>query len=51
MSMEQMRAEVARLYSGLGWKTKVANMPQGQILAIYSTRVLGMATRKGGAAK
>ena len=48
MSMEQMRAEVAALYPWDGWRTKVAKMPNGQILAIYSTRVLGGYTRKGG---
>ena len=48
MSMEQMRAQVAALYPWDGWRMKVANMPNGQILAIYSTRVLGGYTRKGG---
>ena len=51
MSMEQMRAQVAALYPWDGWRTKVAKMPNGQILAIYSTRVLGGYTRKGGGVK
>lgn len=51
MSMEQMRAEVAALYPWDGWRMKVAKMPNGQILAIYTGRVLEMATRKGGGAK
>ena len=40
MSMDQMRAAVAALYSGKGWKEKVARMPEGQILAIYNKRVI-----------
>ena len=51
MSIEQMRAEVAALYPWDGWRAKVAKMPNGQILAIYGKRVLGMATRKGGVSK
>ncbi len=47
MTMEQMRAAVAALYPGLGWKSKVAKMPEGQILAIYNRHVLG----KGGTGK
>ena len=46
MSMDQMRAAVAALYSGKGWKEKVARMPEGQILAIYNRRVLGGSTRR-----
>ena len=40
MSMDQMRAAVAALYPGKGWKEKVARMPEGQILAIYTKRVI-----------
>lgn len=39
MSIEQMRAEVANLYSGEAWKRRVHNMPDAQILAIYNSRV------------
>ena len=46
MSMDQMRAAVAALYSGKGWKEKVARMPEGQILAIYNRRVLGGSSRR-----
>ena len=46
MSMDQMRAAVAALYSGKGWKEKVARMPEGQILAIYNRRVLGGNNRR-----
>ncbi|MBQ3063965.1 MAG: hypothetical protein IJC99_04105 [Clostridia bacterium] len=48
MTIEQMRAEVARLYSGDGWRRKVAAMPEGQILAIYNKQVLGKASGQGG---
>ena len=49
MTIEQMRAEVARLYSGVGWKQKVAAMPDNQILAIYNRQVLGKVSGGGGA--
>ena len=49
MTLEQMRAEVARLYSGYAWKDKVARMPERQILAIYQRQVLGRASAGGGA--
>ena len=48
MTIEQMRAEVARLYSGDGWQRRVAAMPDGQILAIYNKQVLGKASNAGG---
>lgn len=51
MTIEQMRAEVARLYSGLGWKGKVAKMSESQILAIYSRQVLNKGNGKGGGTK
>ena len=50
MTIEQMRAEVARLYSGDGWRRKVAAMPEGQIVAIYKRQVLGKASNAGGGA-
>ncbi len=51
MTIEQMRAEVARLYPWLGWKSKVANMSDKQILAIYSRQVLEKGNGKGGGVK
>lgn len=49
MTIEQMRAEVARLYPGKRWQERVARMPDGQILAIYKRQVLGRASGQGGA--
>ena len=51
MSIEQMRAEVKELYPWPSWSAKVDEMPRGQILAIYTGRVLRATTRKGGGAK
>ena len=51
MTMEQMRAEVAALYTGPKWKEKLARMPEGQILAIYNRQVLNKGNGKGGGAK
>ena len=51
MTIEQMRAEVAALYTGPKWKEKVAGMHDKQILAIYNRQVLGATTRKGGGVK
>ena len=51
MTIEQMRAEVAALYPALSWKDKVAKMPNGQILAIYSRQVLEKGNGKGGGVK
>jgi hypothetical protein len=48
MSVEQKRAAVAALYSGLGWKQRVAKMPDSQIHAIYQSRVLGQPLTAGG---
>ena len=39
MSIEQMRAEVAKLYTGEAWKRRVLNMSDAQIIAIYNKRV------------
>lgn len=39
MSIEQMRAEVAKLYSGESWRRRVRDMPDKQILAIYNKQV------------
>ena len=40
MTVNQMRAEVAKLYPGEAWKKKVENMPDYQILALYRRKVL-----------
>lgn len=48
MTVEQMRAEVARLYSGAQWRQKVARMPDKQIVAIYNRQCLGKGTGGGG---
>lgn len=48
MTIEQMRAEVAKLYSGYSWRERVARMPDGQILAIYQKQVLNRASGQGG---
>ena len=48
MTIEQMRFEVAKLYPGYGWRDRVAKMPDKQILAIYTGKVLGKANTKGG---
>lgn len=48
MTIEQMRAEVAKLYPGDGWRQRVAAMHEGQILAIYNKQVLGKEQRGGG---
>ena len=49
--MDQMRAAVANLYSGEGWKQRVAKMPEAQILAIYNRQILNKAGGKGKGAK
>ena len=49
MTVEQMRAEVARLYSGAKWQERVAAMPDGQVIAIYKRQCLGKGA--GGGAK
>ena len=51
MTIEQMRAEVAALYTGPKWKEKVAKMPEEQILAIYNRQVLNKGNGKGGGVK
>ena len=48
MTIEQMRLEVAKLYSGYSWRERVARMPDGQILAIYQKQVLGKGGTPGG---
>lgn len=48
MTIAQMREEVARLYSGEGWRRKVAAMPDMQVLAIYKRQVLGKSGTPGG---
>ena len=39
MSIEQMRAEVAKLYPGYAWKMRVQAMSDAQILAIYNKQI------------
>jgi len=39
MSIEQMRAEVAKLYPGYTWKMRVQAMSDVQILAIYNKQL------------
>ena len=45
MTIEQMRAEVAKLYPGASWQERVARMPDGQILAIYQRQILNKGKR------
>ena len=40
MTVELMRAEVAKLYPGDAWKNKVKGMSDAQIIAIYKRQVL-----------
>ncbi|MBQ8356209.1 MAG: hypothetical protein IJX39_00210 [Clostridia bacterium] len=35
MTVEQMRAELSKVYTGEGWRKKVAHMHDNQIIAIY----------------
>lgn len=49
MTIEQKRAEVARLYPSASWRDRVAKMPDAQILAIYQRQILDKANGKGGA--
>ena len=35
MTIYQMRAAIASVYSGEKWKKRVHNMPEDQIIAIY----------------
>lgn len=35
MTIEQMRKNISRVYSGVGWKTKVDRMEDSQVLAVY----------------
>lgn len=39
MSIEQMRAEVIKLYPGEGWRRRALNMSDAQIFAIYNKQV------------
>ena len=48
MTIEQKRAEVAKLYSGQKWRDKVAKMSNDQIGAIYNHQVLNRANGQGG---
>lgn len=40
MSIEQMRNEVMKLYSGRGWQIRVLAMSDAQIFSIYNKSVL-----------
>lgn len=35
MTVNQMREAISKVYSGRKWKSKVARMDDGQVLAIY----------------
>lgn len=35
MSVEQMRGEIALVYSGDKWKSRVARMSENQVMAVY----------------
>ena len=35
MNVETMRSEIAKVYTGDGWKKKVKNMPENQVVAVY----------------
>ena len=35
MDIREMRRRISEVYNGLGWKKKVANMPDMQVYAIY----------------
>ena len=35
MNVETMRSEIAKVYTGNGWKKKVKNMPENQVVAVY----------------
>ena len=39
MTIDQMRAEVLKLYKGDAWRMKVLNMTDAQVLAIYKKSV------------
>ena len=36
VSIEQMRAAIAKVYPGEKWSRQVANMPDNQVLVIYN---------------
>lgn len=40
MSINRMRELVAAAYPGPGWKSKVKNMPDDQIIAVYRRLVV-----------
>ena len=35
MTVSQMRSAISNVYSGKGWKEKVSNMPECQVIAVY----------------
>ena len=47
MTIEQMRLEVTKLYSGVWWRERVANMPDKQVFAIYQQKILNGGKRGG----
>lgn len=46
MTIEQMRAELLRLYRGDAWKKKVAAMTEQQVLAVYNRQIKGRRYRR-----
>ena len=41
MSVEQMRAEIMKLYPGSGWRSRVLKMSDAQVVAIYNKQIKG----------
>ena len=41
MSIEQMKQEIIKLYPGIGWRTRVLNMSETQVIAIYNKQIKG----------
>ena len=35
MTIPEMKMAISRVYPGQSWKTKVENMPEGQVVAVY----------------
>ena len=46
MTIEQMRAELAKLYSGEKWQNRVKAMSNSQVVAIYKRNLEKMGGRK-----
>ena len=47
MSVEQMRAEIAKLYHTEKWRRYVAKMPDAQVIAIYKKNLEKARGRNG----